>query len=313
MVASSFISSSNVMSFFKKAIIVILSVVVIDILVGFACRAILKSLPENHSPLSIDKHNFFSEQSDVIVMGASQAKHQYDPRIFNDSLGLKSYVAAQDGIDIIQNYIYLKAIFDRKAPKIVILEVYPGYLEGGKSYRINNLNMWYGLSEPVTEYFDTRASWQDRLKLKSNLYTYNSLFYHLVRMAFRSEKTIDGYVPMHGEYDGEFKYYKKFAPDSLQLEYLDKIVDLCKSNGTLLVISRSPIFIVHNTYNKWLGEYCREKDLKLFNHSADTTLTNHPELFRDGHHLNEKGSTIYSKILAGEIKRLRNGFPPPKP
>ena len=292
------------MKLLKRCAIVLVALVVIDILVGVACRAILRSVPDNNSPLAIDKHNIFDEKSDVIIMGASQAKHHYDPRIFTDSLGMKAYVAAQDGIDVIQNYIYLKAIFDRKPPKVVILEVYPAYLDGSMKHRISNLNMWYGLSKPVTEYFDSQSSWQERLKLKSNLYVYNGLLQHLVRMKIRAENAIDGYVPMTGRYKGEFFTNNKFTSDPEELKYLDKIVDLCKNNGSRLFMVRSPIFLINDVYNAWLTDYCKKKKLTLLNHSADKELTDHPELFREMLHLNKDGADKFSKILASEIKSM---------
>ncbi len=294
------------MKLLKRCIIVIVALVVIDVLVGFACRAILKSVPDNNSPLAIDKHNIFEENSDVIIMGASQAKHNFNPRIITDSLGMKAYVAAQDGIDVIQNYIYLKAIFDRKPPKVVILEVFHGYLDGSMKYRISNLNMWYGLSKPVTDYFDSQASWQEKLKLKSNLYVYNGLLQHLVRMKVRAEDAIDGYVPMSGRYKGGFAQNDNFHADDEELEYLDMIVDLCKSNHTRLFMVRSPIFLVNDTYNSWLADYCKKNDLPLLNHSADKELTDHPELFREMLHLNKDGADKFTKMIAGEIKAMLN-------
>ncbi|MBR5085327.1 MAG: hypothetical protein IKX33_12095, partial [Prevotella sp.] len=269
-----------------------------------ACRAILKSVPNNNSPLAIDKHNIFEENSDVIIMGASQAKHNFDPRILTDSLGMKAYVAGQDGIDVIQNYIYLKAIFDRKPPKVVILEVFSAYLDGSMKYRISNLNMWYGLSEPVTEYFDSQASWQEKLKLKSNLYIYNGLLQHLVRMKVRAEDAIDGYVPMTGQYKGSFFTNNKFETDAEELKYLDMIVDLCKSKHTRLFMVRSPIFLINDTYNAWLADYCKKNNLPLLNHSADKEMTDHPELFREMLHLNKNGADKFTRIIASELKAM---------
>jgi hypothetical protein len=292
------------MKLLKRCVIVIVALVVIDVLVGVACRAFLRSVPDNNSPLAIDKHNIFDENSDVIIMGASQAKHNFDPRILTDSLGMKTYVAGQDGIDVIQNYIYLKAIFDRKPPKLVILEVYHGYLDGSMKHRISNLNMWYGLSEPVTEYFDSQASWQERLKLKSNLYIYNGLLHHLIRMKVRAENAIDGYVPMIGQYKGGFTVANDFEADSEELKYLDMIVELCKKYHTKLFMVRSPIFLINDSYNAWLADYCKRNDLPLLNHSANKELTDHPELFREKLHLNKDGAEKFSKILASELKSM---------
>ncbi len=292
------------MKLLKRCAIVLVALVVIDVIVGVACRAILRSVPDNNSPLAIDKHNIFEEKSDVIIMGASQAKHNFDPRIITDSLGMKAYVAAQDGIDVIQNYIYLKAIFDRKPPKVVILEVFPAYLDGSMKYRISNLNMWYGLSKPVTEYFDLQSSWQEKLKLKSNLYVYNGLLQHLVRMKVRAEDAIDGFVPMTGQYKGGFTTNNHFTTDPEELKYLDKIVDLCKNKCTKLFLVRSPIFLINDTYNVWLTDYCKKNDLTLLNYSADKEMTDHPELFREKLHLNKDGADKFTRMIASKLKSL---------
>ena len=215
---------------------------------------------------------------------------------------MSSYNASQDGIDVIQNYIYLKAIFDRRSPRIVVLDLTHSYVNGNMKDRIVNMNMWYGMSDPVTDFFDSEATWQERLKLNSNLYVYNGLLHHLARMYLRKEVAYNGFVPFKGSYKGDFKKSSDFVADSQEVDYLDKIVKLCGENHCHLVISRAPDFIVRTQFNAWLRDYCQKNNLLLIDHSEDKSFLNHKNLFRDEFHLNDKGSQLYSKILSEELK-----------
>ena len=285
-----------------KILIVVLSLFIIDFAIGAICKKMLHSIPDNGSPLAVDYHVLFEEKSDVIIMGASQVKHGYDTRVFSDSLAMSVYNTAQDGIDVIQNYIYLKAIFERRPPHIVVLDIFPAYLDGSMKYRIRNMNNWYGLSSPVTEYFNQRPSWQEKIKLKSSLYVNNSILCQLLRTKLKAEETIKGFSPMKGTYTGERFTDNRFTLDDEELQYLNKIVELCDNNQTKLIMTQAPNYTLNNKYKEWLTSYCDKKHLTLLNHVDDECFLKHANYFRDSSHLNEKGAEEFSKQLVSEIK-----------
>lgn len=288
-------------AFILKLITVIGLLIIIDYLVAVCFSSLLKNWPDDGSPLSIDNMCFNKIEPDLLLLGASQVQHGYNSDIFAQKLGIETYNAGQNGIDVIQNYMYFKAVCDRKMPKIVIYDVYPAYLDGSMKYRLRKINMWYRLAPSVSEYFDNRANWQERLKLHSGLYVYNGFPAHMARAYFRKESNTNGFVPLYGKYDGGFSDEENFIIDEEELEYLEKIVSLCKDNGCHLYFSQVPNYIPNRKFKEWLKEYCLQRDITLLSHVDDTVYLNRPSLFRDNCHLNREGADLFTEELANEV------------
>lgn len=291
-------------SFVLKLIAVVGLLIIIDYSVGLVCSALLRSWPDDGSPLSIDNNCFNQVEPELLLMGASQVQHDYNSEIFANILGLDTYNAGQNGIDVIQNYMYFKAICDRKMPRIVVFDIYPAYLDGSMKYRLRNINMWYRLAPPVTTYFDNNANWKEKMKLQSGLMVYNGFPAHIVRAFLRKENVINGFVPLYGSYKGGMAEENSFVVEGDELEYLNKIVAVCKDNDIHLYFTQAPNYIPNNQYKKWLCDYCKENNIQLISHVDDTVFLNKPELFVDNSHLNAEGANVFSEKLASEIRNI---------
>ena len=135
------------------------------------------------------------------------------------------------------------------------------------------------------------------------MYVYNGFLAHIARSFLRKETDINGYVPLYGEYEGGFEGEETFTIDEEELWYLNRIVTLCKENGSHLYFSQAPNFIPNNQYKEWLNDFCRSNNIVLLSHVDDVKYTQHPSLFVDNSHLNTKGADLYSEQLATEIKQ----------
>ena len=288
-------------SFVLKFLAVIGLFFAIDIVVASICSSMLKNWPDDGSPLSIDNNCFNKVEPELLLLGASQVQHGYNSDVFARIIGLDTYNAGQNGIDVIQNYMYFKAICNRKIPKNVVFDIYPAYLDGSMKYRLRNINMWYRLAPSVSEYFDNQSNWKEQLKRKSGMYVYNGFLAHIARAFFRKEINIKGYVPLYGEYKGGFSCEETFKIDEEELNYLNKIVSLCKENEIHLYFTQAPNFILNKQYMDWLKEYCKDNNIVLLSHVNDTLYLNRPSLFRDNSHLNGDGADLFSEELANEI------------
>jgi hypothetical protein len=288
--------------FILKCAFVLCALYILDVTVGIFAGKYLKSITNNGSPLAIDKYVFFESQSDIVLMGASHVKHGYDPRIISEKTGLSCYNAAQDGIDVIQNYIYLKSIINRTDPQVIVLDVYYRYLDGSMKYRLSNLNIWYKTNKEVSDYFDFDTDRLNKIKLKSNLYVYNGLLYQIIRTSVRSEVNYDGYSPLYGEYDGDFSYSNEFNPDIEEFSYLERIVSLCNEHNIQLIFARAPSFSHNKEYDKWINDFCHNRDILLLDHIDDKSYLLNKKLFHnDGSHLNNEGAKLFSESIAIEI------------
>lgn len=121
----------------------------------------------------------------------------------------------------------------------------------------------------------------------------------------RAKKEFEKSIPMSGTYDGNSNENSdKFEVDSLELDYLDRIVKLCRTSHSKLIISQQPNYIRNNKYNNWLKSYCKNTDVTLIDLVKDTLFLNHYDYFFDHAHLNEKGARLFSSHLAKEIKEI---------
>ncbi len=51
-----------------------------------------------------------------------------------------------------------------------------------------------------------------------------------------------------------------------------------------------------------INELAKKKKVTIFNHLMDKRITNNNKYFKDHVHLNKEGATLYSTIIAHEIK-----------
>ena len=245
---------------------------------------------------------------DVIIYGSSRANHHYIPRILEDTLRLSSYNCGTDGTGIITMYGRHNLIKKRHTPKIVIYEL-------TKEFDISkNDNVKYLKYIKVfagNEKIDSIIKSVDRneyIKLKCNTFRYNSQIFSLFSNYLVSSIIGDkGYSALKDvmNYEPEKPMNNAgITVDNLKLSYLEKFILENKDCSKL-------IFCISPTYYKTdINEYkaaldlCKKYGVVVYEHLNDTTFIGKKEYFKDAYHLNDKGATIYTKIIAQKIKEL---------
>jgi 2-hydroxy-3-keto-5-methylthiopentenyl-1-phosphate phosphatase len=109
----------------------------------------------------------------------------------------------------------------------------------------------------------------------------------------------DGYFPMPVTNNGMTKVVGKdhvFKPHPKCLEYLDDIVKTCQEKNIEIILCVSPSlsYSMHGL-NDLMKEYGDKKRVQTFDFTGDTTYVDHPNLFFDATHLNDKGARIFTK------------------
>lgn len=294
----------------KKYIVVVGAILLIIVFCDFAVGAFSKKLILSVPDVGVNQTNavqaMFKRNVDVLILGPSSANHHYNCKIIEDSLGLTAYNAGRDGQNIVYAAMVLAANVERHAPRIVFLDMSSVMLDGSWNNHLSDMNCYYGICNQVDSIIDEISSWQDRLKLRLNLYRYNNTWAWIVNgyMA-KTQEDMNGYRPMpvqKGEMKSSFSK-GHFIADSLDMKYLNIIVDVCEKTNIDLVVCSSPSLRVDGgSFHQFMKEYCKEKGLPYLDWNGDTVYINHPELFYDVSHLNTIGADMFTTELISKIK-----------
>lgn len=287
-------------SFIINFFIVLLSLIVIDLCSGFVFDKVFYDLPSKQSETSQVYCSLFPTRDvGVLVLGSSTANHHYNTRILSDRLGEEVFNAGLDGHDIIYSDLVFNSFLTRGSLHYVILDINTPSIDGYWKNRLGVIKPYYGRNQYVTNYFKTETDWNQRIKLKSNIYRYNGTLHSILSMALlnRAEDTLNGYRPLVGSHTFVYKTVRDFHPDSDLLKHLDGIVQQCKENDINLVIVLSPSCIDNPYFNGWLESYGRDNNVTIIMENKESLWKNHPEYFYDGNHLNSKGADVLTERI----------------
>ncbi len=265
-------------------------------------------------PMYATTYSFKKSKADILILGSSRAYHHIIPQILKDSLGMSCYNVGYNASSIIPQYCRLISQIKRHKPKLVIYDFYAGndlYINDNID-RFQDMKLFYDI-EPVSEVYDESNS-VDKMKMASALYRYNSKAIQIMMDYLTREKPedeYDGYSPFYKtlnyvpqEYE---PLYKKCKVDTLKWNYIKKIIDVSQKKNIKLFFTISPWYKCNDDGDyKSLIDYCRKKEVPVFNHLKDTLMVNTNSYFADPAHLNDKGARFYTEMIINDIKLRGN-------
>lgn len=259
------------------------------------------------------RNNYICTQAnqDILIFGSSRAIHHYNTRIISDNLHKTCYNCGQDGMGIICSYGRYSLIKQRYKPQLIVCDIEVAYdvLKDDNTRYLGFLRPYYG--HDVIDSIFNNVSENEKYKMLSNLYRYNSRWLDIVAQFRSGSKVIAkdyNYSPLKGTLNYEpdkYVFHTKKDCDSLKLYYLEKLIQDCRANGTKLAFAISPVY--GETVNHLIrpfADICKKYDIPLLDHFADSCFILNRELFKDKKHLNEKGATQYSELIASEFEKL---------
>jgi hypothetical protein len=293
--------------FLYKIILFVITIVICDIIVGITCRKLVKNARSGDT-----RYNYYMSnrsKCDMLIIGSSRALHHYDPKIFEDSLGLSCQNWGLGGQGIVLMYGRFKLFQERHWPKIILCEVTPGFdlLENDNCKYLLNLRPYYDRQSIDSIFW--KVDKNEKFKMMSQCYRYNSQLLYLLKDNIICQQCIgNGYIPLHGskphinqsQKDSIFKY------DSIKLYYLEKLIKDCKGKTKLIFIS-SPWFTKPDdkVYFKF-KKLCLKYNVTFYNHYCDKKYIYRYDYYVSGAHLNSIGSNLFTKEIASEIKKYIN-------
>lgn len=256
-------------------------------------------------------------KDDILILGSSRAAHHYVPQIFEDSLGMSCYNAGSDGMCIYYHYVILASRIHRGcAPKLVVLEVLRSDAEvsGDAVFSLDaaleRLAPHYG-EIPTIDSLYAYNGWKERIKLMSKTYRYNSKLVQTIKCNYIPWPENKGYEALSGvieETEGEAADVLSSAGElpieERKLEYVQKLIDLCKANNIKLLMLYSPYY--HNEIPNaitTIEDIAVKNDVPFLNYGLVEQFQNN-EYFQDASHLNDTGAKAYTLEVVHQIMQL---------
>ena len=291
---------------FYKVIAVFIIVFIVDFAVGFASKKFNSNLPDKSCTICLFKQSLLDKKADMLILGASSANNHYIAQLLTDSLDMDVYNAGMGGYDIIYCYLMLEAFLERETPHYVVIDVRDALLNGSGLSRTNDLRPFYNISKSITNYYDNETSWQQRVKMKSNLYLYNRNLAQLLGVLLTKEKTTtNGYIPLSGKMDSlSVNFNNSFKINEREYYYLQKITKICNDKNIKLIISKSPQCVHNVKFDKWINRYCEQNDIVLIDEEYDNHYYKHPEWFNGLYHLNKIGANEFTNNFLIELRKI---------
>ena len=305
-------SSSKVVDmkrFVQRLLLFVVFLIGLDMISGL----VFKALTQNAKGGDTARNEYIANNVDapVLIFGSSRAIHHYVPRIFRDSLGMDCYNCGQDGMGIILFYGRYKMITERYVPKVIVYDVLPSFdFEAGDDYSYLGWLKPYYDKEGIDSIFWKIAP-DERYKMCSQMYRYNGKILQMLIDNVRNMHEDDnGYRPAYGTMKYEPQKQTEVATmnlDAVKLYFWKKFIQDCHQKGTQLIFALSPFYggshSAHRTYSA-IYDLSTRYNIPIVNHYNDKDFVNHKDLFMDSYHMNYLGAEMFSKKIAGELRKI---------
>ena len=265
--------------------------------------------------------------SEMIILGSSTTARGLNPTLFHSTLNINAYSFAKDGTGIFYALSVLRNLPSDAPIEYVILGIDPASFASGfasKNFKqIQRLLPYAGQDNLLRYYLEETIHFLD-LKLQSKTYPYIAVTKSIIKDYLRGDSTENrGFQPLKGVMDVKPTQHKGSqqtiaAPYPIAPEALDALKAIrteIESRDLKLILITVPL------YNKLLRSTTSENaeimsqirlqlggrnlcDLSGFLSGEILDLTSDSDFFFDGAHLNDAGSSLFSALVAEEIRQV---------
>lgn len=257
---------------------------------------------------------------DVIFAGSSHMNNAVYPMEIWEAHGYTSFNNAQSGEIIPVSYYTCKEAIEKYDPKILVLDVYMLYHK-----RADGSIIWMHQSLDHLSAANRIPAILDLVpkgELKEFLFPmtlYHSRWKELTKTDFEPTDTVRRGCAQNFTFAEDitglsFEYQPpevKTRPGDVPVEYLDKIVELCKKTDTQLVLVALPYFISSEVegathkldndqaYFNWVADYAEENGVEYINyfHLVDEIGFDWWQCLYNHSHMNYWGGTLITEHL----------------
>lgn len=263
---------------------------------------------------------FYKEKSDidVVFVGPSTVHYCVSPVYMWDKYGFTSYDRSNASQTVWQSYYMLEDTFKYKKPKLVMLDV--SFMRNGEEFieEPSNRKCIEGMKNVFAKWGAIQASKYEQeqpLSYFIPVLRYHSRWKNLEKQDFdyafnKPLVTYNGYImdftvaEDQNLYETESIAFDDFPDKSM--DYLNRIIALCRAEGTKLVLMKTPTFTNtwHSEYDERLEKIAAANDLTYVNFCSLTEeigLVPAADYIDDGEHTNVIGAEKFSDYLGAYI------------
>lgn len=273
-------------------------------------------------------NSILQQRNEIVIFGSSRARCHYVSRTIESKLGVSAYNAGINGQGIIVQYAVEHMLLQRYRPKLIVLDLVPSDLFQMDYERLSILLPYYRDPE-VLEIVSGRSR-NEKIKLLSRIYPFNSLVLQILNSLYRSERddiVSKGYSGVYGSLIDAFEMRTKMnfgkkqkLNDSEDTRFfqqakeqaLRKFLHLAKERKIKVIACLSPFWekgelnpyknsSMLNKYSGILSDY--HVPLITITQSSHEIFKD-KKFFYDPRHLNERGAEIFSQIFADQLKKF---------
>lgn len=101
------------------------------------------------------------------------------------------------------------------------------------------------------------------------------------------------------------EYIGENVTDTIKVDYLRKMIQLCKKNQVKLVFFVSPRYkLESDKVLDRLRAFCKDENVPLYTMLANNYISEDYRMFANSGHLNEKGARAYSEYVVRKIETI---------
>ena len=290
-----------------SSIIVVVSLVVIDLIIGVVGDYAMKHMPDYSGQIAKNNFRLNRVNTDVVIVGSSRGAHHYVTEMLRDSINSYTggnytvYNSAIDGNFINSNSCAAESIMDRYSPDLLIFEVSEWELGGGQAERDMEFTaVNYHNNRFVKKYLDDMG-FKEKLKMTSNLFRFNQKALRIVS-SYIQKGSENGYEPLYKKMTVIPKIVSEpHNMDDYSIKNFKRVLQTATEKGINLIIVSSPSFTPKDN-NRILAELCGDYNIPYVDCYNIKEFNEHPELFKDPIHLNDDGARLYTDRFFQKIK-----------
>ncbi|MCL1865845.1 MAG: SGNH/GDSL hydrolase family protein [Oscillospiraceae bacterium] len=253
----------------------------------------------------------------VIFIGDCEVYQNFIPAELFREFGITSYIRGSASQTMWQSYFLLEDTLRHETPEVVVLSVLGMNKSEAVSEPYNRLNI-EGMRLSPSKIGAIRASAVEGESVMSYLFPifrYHERWNNLSRDDFKyffgtDNVGLNGYL-MRSETVPPGNIPKPIHPDSYKFddvcfEYLDKIRELCESNGIDLVLVKAPSLSPHwfDGWESQIADYAAEYSLTYYNYlnlTEDTGIDYSTDTANGGLHMNVSGAKKLTHSLGESL------------
>ena len=310
----------------KKIIISIAAILLISIVLALFSGLLAPKYITNPEGRLTGEYYLQSSGNDVIFLGDCEVYETFIPAILWEKYGISSYVRGSAQQLVWHSYYILEETLRYETPKAVVFNVYALKYGTPQSEAFNRMTfdtMKWSRSkfdailasmteeESVVDYIFPLLRYHSRIsELDSNDFKY--WFKSPDRVSDSGYLMQTGIVP-RPEQSEEPRELRDYEFSQASFDYLDKIKELCTSNGIELILVKAPTnswnYYWYDEYEAQVEDYAQKNRLKYYNLiecESDIGIDWRVDTYDEGFHLNvygaEKTTEYFGKILSEECQ-----------